>query len=511
LDLAVVTDHRATQAAASARLRQSATNLGVSMSVRRRVIVAWVVALITTSTAVGAQSSVTGATPAAIQPTVDAAKVALGPLNPSVGGSFASGRREINFDGVPDSFAAPASLPGTFFKVNSPRGIVLPDGGQVSADALNLTSTPLRFGNIFSDFITQFQTFSAERLFAVPASTTLDIAFFVPGASTPAAVTGFGAVFTDVDAPGVTKIEACNAAGAIVETVTIPATNGGLSFGEVHFASAQIARVKIHAGTVPLNAVTVSDTPVTDAVAMDDLIYGEPQALSTVPVACGVSDLVVTSSAAPSPIALGATTTITTTVTNAGGVEAVGVQVAVAAPGATIVSSSVDVGTCSGASCAIGTLAPGQVVSARTVVRPLSIGALTVTSTATTTTPQATVSNDSGQVIVDVTPPPAAQSVVVVRKLLTLRRNRVALVLSCPTGPAPRCTGVITFRAGSKRLARRAYSLAGGRKATFTVVLNAAGRRHFGTRKRARVTVSATNVSPPLVNSRTSVPVVIRR
>src|SRR5215213_6780801 len=50
--------------------------------------------------------SATGANPAAIQATVDGFRSTLGPNN-GVGGAFTSGRREINWDGVPDGFAAP--------------------------------------------------------------------------------------------------------------------------------------------------------------------------------------------------------------------------------------------------------------------------------------------------------------------------------------------------------------------------------------------------------------------
>ena len=82
--------------------------------------------------------SAAGVNVAAVTPTVDAFRTALGTLNPNVAGSFGSGRREINWDGVPDSFAAPNSLPANFFNVNSPRGVVLSTPGtgfQVSAKA----------------------------------------------------------------------------------------------------------------------------------------------------------------------------------------------------------------------------------------------------------------------------------------------------------------------------------------------------------------------------------------
>src|SRR5215470_4403874 len=44
---------------------------------------------------------------------------ALGPLNPNVPGSLGSGRREINWDAVPDGFASPNAFPPDFFNGNA--------------------------------------------------------------------------------------------------------------------------------------------------------------------------------------------------------------------------------------------------------------------------------------------------------------------------------------------------------------------------------------------------------
>ena len=46
-----------------------------------------------------------------------------GGTTPGPNGSFGGVRREINWDTVPAQFAAPNTLPGDFFNVNSPRGM----------------------------------------------------------------------------------------------------------------------------------------------------------------------------------------------------------------------------------------------------------------------------------------------------------------------------------------------------------------------------------------------------
>ena len=56
-----------------------------------------------------------GANPAAIQTAVDQFRADLGGVNNGVGNSFTTGRREINWDGLPDGFAEPNLLPPNFF------------------------------------------------------------------------------------------------------------------------------------------------------------------------------------------------------------------------------------------------------------------------------------------------------------------------------------------------------------------------------------------------------------
>src|SRR5262245_42169305 len=220
-----------------------------------------------------------GAEPADIQASVDAFRAFLGPLNPNVAGSFPSGRREINWDGVPDAFSAPNNLPANFFNANSPRGAVFftPGSGfQVSADNSNPTNTPILFGNLHPAFPLLFSVFSPQRLFTALDSNIVETFFFVPGSPTGATVNGFGAVFTDVNVANSTKIEFLDAAGRVLFTRNVlPGPRAGLSFLGVGFdAGERIFAVRITSGN------RVPKLPARDVVVMDDFIYGEPQSAS---------------------------------------------------------------------------------------------------------------------------------------------------------------------------------------------------------------------------------------
>lgn len=224
----------------------------------------------------------TGADAAAIQSAVTAFRTDLGGLNPNVPGSLGTGRREVNWDGVPDASAAPNDLPANYFNTGLPAGFVLSSPGastfRVSAAANNPTGAAVRFGELNSSYPFTFSAMSGDRLFVTPGSTVTDVTFFIPGTTTPAAVRGFGAVFSDVDTFGAAKLEFFDAAGRLFFTRTVLPTagNGTFSFLGVSFDAADIARVRITAGTAPLGAPDVTLGGVTDVVAMDDFIFGEP-------------------------------------------------------------------------------------------------------------------------------------------------------------------------------------------------------------------------------------------
>src|SRR5437773_6308679 len=179
--------------------------------------------------------SASGANAAGIQATVDTFRTQLGTLNANVAGSFSSGRREINWDGVPDALSAPNNLPANFFNVNSPRGVVFSTSGTGFQVSGNAGIAPIEFDNINPTYSSIFQTFSPQRLFTALGSNILDVNFFVPGSNTPATTNGFGAVFIDVDFAGTTSIEYFNASNTSLGTSFVPTANNGLSCLGVFF------------------------------------------------------------------------------------------------------------------------------------------------------------------------------------------------------------------------------------------------------------------------------------
>jgi len=250
-------------------------------------------ALVLANSISGAQvvRTAAGADAAAIQATVDQFRADLGGANNGVGGSFTTGRREINWDGVPDAFASPNNLPVNFFNVNSPRGVVFSAAIiadlRVSANSTNPTSTPIRFGELDPSYPGTFlQVFSSQRLFAVIHPTAnglddapvLDVFFYIPGTNIPATVSGFGVVFSDADVLNKSGIICYGVDGTQIGIGFAPVANGGLSFVGVSFnAGERISHVKIGGGTDILAPTNVEGMNNNDLVAMDDFIYGEPR------------------------------------------------------------------------------------------------------------------------------------------------------------------------------------------------------------------------------------------
>lgn len=216
-----------------------------------------------------------------IREAVERYRASLGADNGGAPVAHATGRREINWDKVPDEQAAPNFLPGDFFNAKTApraRGAMLSTPGQglqASASSANAARTPVAFGHVNASYAKAFHTFSSERLFSPIGSNVVDLTFRVPGTDTPAAVRGFGAVYADVDTEH-TAFEYFDASGRSLGRYAVPIADNGLSFLGVTYDQPIVARVRIEYGTVALGP---DDSPANDVAVMDDFIYGEPQPL----------------------------------------------------------------------------------------------------------------------------------------------------------------------------------------------------------------------------------------
>jgi hypothetical protein len=234
-----------------------------------------------------------GPNAASIQGTVAAYRAALGdPDNGNAPGQ-PSGRREINWDGgSTTNLNTVVTVGSTLTNFQSARGALFttPGTGFIQAPA---AADPVQFppGGLAGQFNNPtygniFTAFSPSRLFSAIGSNITDVTFFVPvapgGSNEPATVTGFGAVFTDVDKRGKgnagARIEYFDANGDLLFSSFVPALpgDGNLSFLGIVFDDARIARVRITSGNV---APGPDDHGRRDVVMMDDFLYGEPQPL----------------------------------------------------------------------------------------------------------------------------------------------------------------------------------------------------------------------------------------
>jgi hypothetical protein len=227
------------------------------------------------------------ATTASIQATVDAFRAALGdPNNANNPGPLASGRREINWDGGGNPANSPGGTPFNVFLNTRGGQFITPGTGFVQAPPSGGPDNGLAGFFANPTYGDDFGVFSAPRNFTPVGSNVTEGLFFVPGTagSTRATVTGFGAVFTDVDLADSAKIEFFDRSGGLLTEEFVPAgsvTDKSLSFlGVVFDAGEEIFRVRITTGTDPL-ATGTNDNPAAgvDLVVMDDFLYAEPQSI----------------------------------------------------------------------------------------------------------------------------------------------------------------------------------------------------------------------------------------
>jgi PEP-CTERM motif len=227
-----------------------------------------------------------------IQATVDAFRAALGnPNNANAPGPLASGRREINWDGggPPVDANGPGGTPFNVFRNTRGAQFITPGTGFLQAPPSGGPQGGLAGAFSNPTYGTTFGVFSPNRDFTPVGSNITDGLFFIPGTNggTPATVSGFGVVFTDVDLAGITKIDFFDEDGnLLLSRFILPGTVPDASFsflGVIFNAGEEISRVRITTGNAAL-AAGVNDGGGVDLVVMDDFLYAEPSAaLAAVP------------------------------------------------------------------------------------------------------------------------------------------------------------------------------------------------------------------------------------
>lgn len=190
-----------------------------------------------------------------------------------------SGRREVNWDGVPANLTNNNNFPFDFFNATDPaigngrkRGLVMNNGTSFRVDTT-------AFAEIDPSYIDQFKAFSPKRAFNYMTNTVSTAFFKVPGTDTAAFIRGFGVIFSDVDDANSTKLEFFSGNKSLgVFKAPVRTDANGFSFLGVHFPEEKVTSVKITSGNGLLGPgiKDISAGGAKDLVVMDDFFYNEP-------------------------------------------------------------------------------------------------------------------------------------------------------------------------------------------------------------------------------------------
>lgn len=202
---------------------------------------------------------------------------ALGdPLNGGAAGSQPSGRREVNWDGVPAALTNNDDFPGDFFNTRAVRGVVF----GTPTGAFRISDNNL--ADLDASFPQDFAAFSPRKTFLAAGSNVVDVDFRVPGGADAASVRGFGVVFSDVDRPNSAIMEFFSREGSLGRfEAPVRSAGSSFSFLGVTFDSKIVTRVRITSGRsgVVAGVKDVSSGGSADLVIMDDFLFDEPQAI----------------------------------------------------------------------------------------------------------------------------------------------------------------------------------------------------------------------------------------
>ena len=214
-----------------------------------------------------------------VQSKLDEFRTLLGsPINTTTGQTV--GRREINWDGVPELYAT-QKLPSDFFNPVTPGSPVGLQRGFIYSPDIDARISSNLFVDRDSSYASQFETFSGTKTFSAVNSNLWNVDFEVAGERRAGFVHGFGAVFSDVDEASSTSIEFFSGNRSLGRFQVPVRTNSSYSFLGVYFPFEKVTRVQIVQGngSVTNGIKDISNGGQKDLVIMDDFLYDEPQAI----------------------------------------------------------------------------------------------------------------------------------------------------------------------------------------------------------------------------------------
>lgn len=208
---------------------------------------------------------------------VDAFRQVLGAqLNTTPGA--VGGRREVNWDAVPDSLVGQA-LPQKFFNPTDPGSPAALQRGLRYTAPGEFRVSNAQFAEVNNQAAGEFANFSGSKTFANINSLDWEVDFEIPGQAIPASVKGFGVVFSDVDLDNSTSLEFFNGDRSLGKFF-VPARAAGSSFSflGVRFNNNErITKIKVsHQGRLIEGQKDISAGGPADLVVLDDFLYSEP-------------------------------------------------------------------------------------------------------------------------------------------------------------------------------------------------------------------------------------------
>jgi|GEM_PF-1872110 len=202
----------------------------------------------------------------------------LGPISSNE--LMTDGRREINWDDVVIALTNNDSFPGTYYHRTDEyanwqrkRGVVYTTPGT----GFRVTSN--HFSDIDPSYLHQFYPYSGAKTFTPLNSNIVDFHFKVPGTNVPGYVTGFGAVFSDVDQHFSTQVSLFSGYRYLGTYTVKPSGSGTHSFFGFYFPGKKITRVRVKLGNASLKPgrKEFSGKWGHDLVVLDDLIFSNPK------------------------------------------------------------------------------------------------------------------------------------------------------------------------------------------------------------------------------------------